>query len=277
VRAAVLALLIAAAGAGTGRAGVASQDTGRWRGGAAALVFDAGVSENDRREVRRAARAWNAALGPGAGIRFDERSGASGDRVLVLRVASLDGRNRCRATVGRSAVPLKAKLYPGERLAPGSGGEAQGYVVLSGRCSYRSLVHELGHVLGLRHEHERTDRDAWVSIRPAADREPDPLLWRNYVKRYDVSGAAPVRDRSGIAATRRLLFTRAYDPCSVMQYVEDPAHARRGVALSFTPLSRRFAAENRCPLGGLGGRVSSGDVRTVLALYGGRVLLQAAH
>ncbi|HYF22101.1 MAG TPA: M12 family metallopeptidase [Caulobacteraceae bacterium] len=268
MRTAALAAVVWAAAAAQTAAGVASLDVGRWPGGVVPLVFDDSVSPADRAELRRAAQAWRDALGGDAApVSFIESTAAAGPHLRVLRVVSPDGANRCRATLGRSPRAVAPTLYPGETRAAKPPADARGLVILSGRCAYRSLVHELGHVLGLRHEHERTDRDAWVSIGPLKGRTPDPLLWRNYEKRWSVAGFRPVKTQAGMAVSGRMLFTRAYDPCSVMQYIEDPAHARRGVDLRFTALARRTAAARKCPPGGSGGAISSGDAATVRALY----------
>jgi len=49
---------------------------------------------------------------------------------------------------------------------------------LTGDYLKRTPLHELGHTLGLEHEHQRFDRDNWVTI-PAADINSDPV---NYAK-----------------------------------------------------------------------------------------------
>ena len=66
------------------------------------------------------------------------------------------------------------------------------------------------------------------------------------------------------------MFTRQYDACSVMHYLEDPTHRRRGVALAFTTAARADARRRNCPLGGSGGRISSLDVLVLTQAYASR-------
>ena len=143
--------------------------------------------------------------------------------------------------------------------------------------------HELGHALGLLHEQShRSDRDPWLTIalmapyrrsrcdRPGSAADWERLWCSGYAKRR-FSLRAPGR-RSGaiplMLRNRDLLFTRQYDVCSVMQYLEDPIHARRHVALEFTRKSHDWERRHDCRAGGAGGRVISAlDAATVKAFY----------
>ena len=253
-------------------AGVVQRSTGLWPDGRVRYAFGPGVTTADQSAVREAMQSWTDA---GAPVRFVAAS--SGPRLIILRHQSTDGANRCRATVGRSAVDRPVPIGAFERRT-GPAPAARSFLILSGPCRHRVLVHEIGHVLGLDHEHERSDRATWLSVRrlpppagagPATLAERESLWRRNYSVRLSIP--APLRGgpADGVAMTPQLLFTRRYDPCSVMHYLEDPTHRRRGVALAFTPAARAEARRRACSPGGSGGRISSLDVAVLTRAYAG--------
>lgn len=268
-----LAVLLASAGPAS--AGVIQRSTGLWPDGEVRYGFGPGLTAEDRAAVRLAMRSWTTA---GAPVRFV--AAASGPRLIILRHRSNDGANRCRATVGRGAVDRPAPRGAFEQPAwTGSPPTARGFLILSGPCRHRVLVHEVGHVLGLDHEHERSDRAAWLSVRrlppssgtgAAALAEREALWRRNYTVRFAIPVAERTEETGGVGTTPRLLFTRQYDACSVMHYLEDPTHRRRGVALAFTAAARADARRRTCPLGGSGGRVSALDVAVLTRAYARR-------
>lgn len=268
----LVAFLALLTSVGPAWAGVVQRSTGLWPAGQVRYSFGPGVTAGDQAAVRRAMQSWTAA---GAPVRFVPAT--TGPRLVVLRHRSADGANRCRATVGRGAHDRPPPLGAFERPAwTGGPPAARGYLVLSGPCRHRVLVHEIGHALGLDHEHERSDRAVGLTVRrlaPSADAGADALaereaLWRqNYSVRFDIPAAGGRAVTDGIGISPRLLFTRRYDPCSVMHYLEDPAHRRRGVALAFTPAARAEARRRDCALGGSGGRISSLDIAVLTRAY----------
>lgn len=268
----IAALAVLTALGGPAGAGVVQRTTGLWPGGEVQYSFGPGVSADDRAAVHVAMQSWTAA---GAPVRFT--AAAAGPRLIILRHRSADGANRCRATVGRGAVdrppPMGAFERPSGTGAPPT---ARSFLILSGPCRHRVLVHEIGHVLGLDHEHERGDRSAWLTVSrlpapadagPAVLAEREALWRRNYSIRFDIPARGPGVPADGVGTTPRVLFTRRYDPCSVMHYLEDPTHRRRGVALAFTPAARAEAARRRCSPGGSGGRISSLDIAVLARAY----------
>lgn len=268
VLAAALVVPVAPAGAG-----VVQRSTGLWPGGQVRYGFGPGVTAADRSAVRLAMESWTQA---GAPVRFVAAS--SGPRLIILRHQSVDGANRCRATVGRGAVDRPPPTRSAFERPAGTGAPptARSFLILSGPCRHRVMVHELGHVLGLDHEHERSDRAAWLSVSrlppptgagPAALVEREALWRRNYVDRFDIPAPDRRPPASGVGMTPRLLFTRQYDPCSVMHYLEDSTHRRRGVDLAFTPAARAEAVRRSCPLGGSGGRISALDIAVLVEAY----------
>jgi hypothetical protein len=268
----VAALVAGLTAASPSAAGVVQRNTGLWPDGQVRYGFGPGVTAADQAAVRLAMQSWTAA---GAPVRFVAAN--SGPRLIILRHQSDDGANRCRATVGRGAIdrppPRGAFERPSGTGAPPT---ARSFLILSGPCRHRVLVHEIGHVLGLDHEHERSDRARWLNVGrlpapagtgPTALAEREALWQRNYSVRLEIPVPDPRGTADGVGTTPRLLFTRQYDPCSVMHYLEDPIHRRRGVDMAFTPAARAEARRRDCSLGGSGGRISVLDVAVLTRAY----------
>ncbi|KAL1591421.1 hypothetical protein SLS60_012034 [Paraconiothyrium brasiliense] len=112
---------------------------------------------------------------------------------------------------------------------------------------YPAMVHELGHILGMAHEHQRKDRDAWVAYRchnvkdfytifkkfkagnPDAtwsdlcDNIANALVMdfagSNFVRQYS---AGDPRGREGRTLTWEVAdYGEPYDPASIMHYSSD--------------------------------------------------------
>lgn len=101
-------------------------------------TFSSGVSAATRAAVLNAAAPWTA-----AGFSFRERT----TEAVYLDIQPSSFTWACSATVGYHG-PLNNFYW----AAP--------------NCRVRDFVHEWGHVLGLFHEHERTDRDQFVWVDP---------------------------------------------------------------------------------------------------------------
>jgi hypothetical protein len=86
------------------------------------------------------------------------------------------------------------------------------------RASYGSVLHEFGHSLGLMHEHQRPDRDMYISLSPfLADYLKDCGMTINAVCN-DVRLAFPVL---------KVKMSSPYDPCSLMHYLQNQAPRHR--------------------------------------------------
>jgi hypothetical protein len=92
----------------------------------------------------------------------------------------------------------------------------QQFVWISDECTRGAIAHEVGHSLGMVHEHQRPDRDMWVKI-----------LWENIIpgNEYIFQIAAP--------GTTRMLG--AYDYDSIMHYARTQSGVKNRVTI-LTPL-----------------------------------------
>ena len=101
----------------------------RWNGGIVHYVIDGA----DGDKVRRAMQHWS----DQTPIRFVERTTETDFIRFFL------GRG-CWSLVGRAGGQQDLSTSP--------------------HCSWGNIVHEIGHALGLWHEHSRSDRDQWITI-----------------------------------------------------------------------------------------------------------------
>ena len=108
----------------------------RWQLGRIPYVIDSDISDEQRQAILGAIAEWN----DKTVISLVERTTET-DFVRFTRVPS----GNCRADVGML------------------GGEQGIYIPPEG-CSPASVAHEIGHTVGLFHEHQRTDRNAYVTL-----------------------------------------------------------------------------------------------------------------
>jgi hypothetical protein len=188
-----------------------------WLGGVAPIEFSSSISEANRSAVFSACAIWSRRAAVSCVARTNQSR--------YLRVT--DDSGGCYANVG----------------APS--GREPGRMNLDTACwSQKSILHELGHVFGLQHEHQRPDRDTYISIDTSA---VDP----SYQSAFTVLTGAPTRG--------------AYDFLSVMHY-HDFAFA--SVPLTRTMLPKPGFEWYAYSLGS-SDFPSTGDGDAVQAIYGG--------
>lgn len=109
-----------------------------WRRTHLTYTFASGLSAALRSQFKGGAAIW------AENTSWQLTEAGSGQRADILIKPHA---TRCAATTG----------------APKDGSQAS--VVLSSQCTLRSMVHEIGHVVGMIHEHQRPDRDALLTLR----------------------------------------------------------------------------------------------------------------
>ncbi len=115
-----------------------------WEWGVIPYEFAPNFSEVEKQRIRNAMDSWSSV----APVRFVPRTGQSGF-LAVTRDEAVDG----------SPIPSTCFSGVGHQL-----GTMQRLNLGSGCQSIGTALHELGHTLGFHHEHQRSDRDNFVTI-----------------------------------------------------------------------------------------------------------------
>ncbi len=120
--------------------GLLTYNSKKWRNGIVPVLFDQTVSQANRTMFFAACEEWQEAANVRCTSRTNERN--------YLYVTDDDNQG-CYTDVGAGISNARRIFNFG-----------------IGWCWYREgMIHELGHVLGLMHEHQRPDRDKFISIR----------------------------------------------------------------------------------------------------------------
>jgi uncharacterized protein (TIGR03437 family) len=128
---------------GRNEALVIRNQASRWTNNTVPYAFDAALPEASREEFLRAVEFWRA----NTPLRFVVRT-TEANFLRVVRLLPDEG--ACFSNIG---------MQTGETL-----------MRLADSCSQSTVTHEVGHAIGLYHEHVRGDREAYVSIDPSRAR-----------------------------------------------------------------------------------------------------------
>lgn len=121
------------------------------------------------------------------------------------------------------------------------------------------VIHEIGHAIGLLHEHLRSDRDDYVIIRWE---NVDPERLCNFCIRTEEKGCEHCEPKRGRPVG-------AYDYDSIMHYFATQG-ARAEAQTTIVPLQTLAGEGNAGRSIGRCDGLSEGDIATIAAVYGGR-------
>ena len=209
---------VGARGAGVARRELSSHaEAYRWPAARIPYVIDPDILPDQRDRILEAIEEWNARTV----ITLEGRT-SEPDYVRFKYVDS----GPCRADVGRI------------------GGEQGVYIPPSG-CTAASMTHEIGHTVGLFHEHQRTDRDRYVML---MNRNLDKAQFDSYTNTHPGSGP--------------------YDYSSVMHYDLLSNSSTGGYVMETIPPGI-IVSQKRWHRGGRNVALSYGDVIGVNRMYSG--------
>ena len=221
----------------------------RWEGNLLPYIIDASVTASDRAVIQQAIMAWQRATN----VRFRQLSGAR-DWKRENYVKFAGQKNQCSS----NSLGIK------DRLSGKVNEEDNVNVVEVAGCgqNWGRVAHEIGHVLGLGHEHSRGHRDEYITI-----------LWSNIDSPKQFCRV--IWDQQALADT-------TYDYDSIMHYAPTQAAKRssgckqvtydgKQDCLAFLPnqekldQQRQTAGSNIEP--GQRDHLSAGDIALVNILY----------
>jgi hypothetical protein len=221
----------------------------RWENHLVPYVFDASVTGSDRAAIQQAIAAWQRATD----VRFKELSGARDWQSESYVKFS-----------GKNAQCTTNSLGVKERLSGKVNEDDNINVVEVAGCgqNWGHIAHQIGHVLGLGHEHSRGDRDYYITIQ-----------WSN------IDGP---KQFCRVIWDQQALANTTYDYDSIMHYAPDRAAKRssgckkvvydgKEDCLSFLPNQERLE-QQRQTLGrnikpGQRDHLSEDDIARVNTLY----------
>jgi len=173
----------------------------RWTDGVVPFQFGENLSANQMEKIRAAVAHWNERTTISMIERTADNAGSYNDYIVFITG------NSCSSWVGKT------------------GGEQEVWVAES--CTEGSIIHEIGHAIGLFHEHTRPDRNSFISVQH--DNIKDSFRFN-----FDITaaGASPYGD---------------YDYGSIMHYGEKFFSAngeRTIISLQNKSIGQRVALSN---------------------------------
>jgi hypothetical protein len=221
----------------------------RWDNRLVPYIFDESVTESDRATIRQALTAWQQATN----VRFRELSGTRNWRTENYVKFS-----------GRKTQCTSNSLGIKEKLSGKANEDDNVNVVEVAGCGqdWGRIAHQVGHVLGLGHEHSRGMRDSYIKV-----------LWRNIDGPKQFCRA--IWDQPALANT-------SYDYDSIMHYAPDRGAKRssgcekvtydgKEDCLAFLPDRERLEQQRQrlrsTVKPGQRDHLSEGDIARVNALY----------
>ncbi len=174
--------------------GFTTSDDKRWDGGKIPYQFDSNITETERTFIRTSYNDWNT---------------KSGGKVTFSEVSNNWWDNFLYAIGFKCFVKIKKETLDAgiAGVANGCGKSGWAWIKYSPTyiSSYRTVVHEMGHKLGLQHEHQRPDRDSYLTVNKTGsqynkiEEKYARFLWWRW-------------------KTRSVTYSSTYDYMSIMHY-----------------------------------------------------------
>lgn len=207
---------LAAPGASTGR-GFYLNNTRRWPGGVVLYQLAEGMSPKLRRDFKKIAAEWSGKTD----VEFVEadtywgRISAAFFGGALVTVTEIPSSDRSSSTVGADAGKLaRIRLKRGAKL--------------------NTIRHETGHAIGLKHEHQRPDRDEYISGDFSQDPGSNSIIHEIFHRLETTWRRQPVHSRG--------LLVRVTTP--VVRWVEDTHNRASKQYDYFSVMHYRWAAAN---------------------------------
>ena len=204
-----------------------------------------------RRDVAIFGRSSESVLWPDPVIPYEIEDGFSDDQRQWILTAIREWNERTVISlVPRTTQEEYVLFQPGTSCRANVGLLRRGMVTniwLGGDCSVRSIVHEIGHAVGLGHEHQRLDRNAFLKVRF----RPSPETASNHLISY-----------ANAVGIEGLFNVGPFDFRSVMNYERAVVPLFGGIA-SYDTIPPGIPLKNP-----RGPWLSEGDIDGVARLYG---------